>query len=1167
MFFKKETLKFESRVIQMEPWLHIDCLKYEDGRLTLAGWIHFTTNIYDELKLYIVNKQGESILPIQYRLVRDDVSETLKSEDYKHSGFLVDLPLQMYFNFYLVIKVINRSETIAVSLVGKIGLGFVRQCRKIRSKINKDNVKRLCFFIRHGRLKELIEVLNKPQIVITGKSERRIDLQAGLTLLSSEYSCKTVNQVIDIIVPVYNGFEYLEKLFESIEHTNMTHRVIIVNDCSTDHRVNQYLKKMVNSKKGYLLIENSVNQGFVKSVNIALNKVKNHVALVNTDVEVPYFWLERLMNPILNETKIASSTPYTNCGVICSFPEIIKDNEIYLNLSLKEIDDIFQKLHPRYVELPTGVGFCMGMNFNVLNKIGNFDEKSFGKGYGEENDWCQRAVKEGYKNVQVENLFVYHKHGGSFLTEEKQQLMQENGEKIKSKYPNYYQDVAEFIDRDVNRDIRELVKLILKNKCYKGNFELVFTHNLGGGADIFLKKRIKKEHCENPNKIFVVVYYMSDNDRYCIDFIGRDEIIKAYTNHLNELKLFLSYCKISGIHVNELVTYPKLYETLKTILDIKKEVKEKLVYYLHDYYSICPEIYLMNKHKFCNVPEINVCKQCYSSNNDCNITDWRQNWGRFLDNCDEIIAFSQDSKKLINKSYPNVEKIIIRPHDCSYMIPIEKKYKRSEEIVIGILGILSYHKGLEIIKKIVTMIEEQNLRVRVVLIGYSLERIDSKFFYETGEYKISELPRRVIENDIDVFFIASLCPETFSYTAEEVMKMELPIVSFDLGASAERIKNYKKGEIIKEIDAKKALDTVMETAIEYRLPMRDIIKQKILILIESYTFSTRYRMDHLSEMLQLQGFIVEILYFDEFKECNSSNYKKVILYRLPYSIRLCAFINKCNNHGIPVVYDIDDYIFNYSAIQDLGFLKDVEYRNFKEYSTNIYKAMQLCDVYLTSTETLATQIKTFFKRKVCVLRNVASMELEILSRIALENKQSGRQNIILGYFSGSKTHNKDFQQIEDIILDIMKSNKRVFLKIGGVLELSKKFELVEKQIIRIPFMNWKKLPEQIAGIDINLMPLEDTIFHTCKSENKWMEAALVNVVTIASENIELKNIIRHEIDGILCKTKDDWEKQLKKLITNKEYRIQIAKQAHIRVNDEYLTRKMQFKLEEIMNEI
>ena len=83
-----------------------------------------------------------------------------------------------------------------------------------------------------------------------------------------------------------------------------------------------------------------------------------------------------------------------------------------------------------YFPMPTGVGFCMGMNLKAIQEVGLLDEENFGKGYGEENDWCQRAIAAGYENVHVDNLFVYHKHGGSFPSEEKQRLLKEHSEAL-----------------------------------------------------------------------------------------------------------------------------------------------------------------------------------------------------------------------------------------------------------------------------------------------------------------------------------------------------------------------------------------------------------------------------------------------------------------------------------------------------------------------------------------------------------------------------------------------------------------------------------------------------------------------------------------------------------------------------------------------------------------
>ena len=45
--------------------------------------------------------------------------------------------------------------------------------------------------------------------------------------------------------------------------------------------------------------------------------------------------------------------------------------------------------------------------------------------------------KAGYENVHVDNLFVYHKHGGSFPSEEKQRLLKEHSDALLRKHPDY----------------------------------------------------------------------------------------------------------------------------------------------------------------------------------------------------------------------------------------------------------------------------------------------------------------------------------------------------------------------------------------------------------------------------------------------------------------------------------------------------------------------------------------------------------------------------------------------------------------------------------------------------------------------------------------------------------------------------------------------------------
>src|SRR5262249_53538978 len=153
------------------------------------------------------------------------------------------------------------------------------------------------------------------------------------------------------------------------------------------------------------LIRNEVNLGFVSTCNRAVKLARNHFVILNTDVELPPKWLERLMAPIYANPNVASVTPFTNAGTICSFPNFVCDNNLLNGWTVDEIDHFFAQLaEPSSINMPTGIGFCMAFNRHVVEKIGMFDHEMFESGYGEENDWCMRASMRGFVHRMATNL-------------------------------------------------------------------------------------------------------------------------------------------------------------------------------------------------------------------------------------------------------------------------------------------------------------------------------------------------------------------------------------------------------------------------------------------------------------------------------------------------------------------------------------------------------------------------------------------------------------------------------------------------------------------------------------------------------------------------------------------------------------------------------------------
>ncbi len=975
---------------------------------------------------------------------------------------------------------------------------------------------------------------------------------------------------VDIIVPVYNGKSYLEKLFQGIEKTNISYRLLLIDDASPDTATVEFLKEYAKQHENVELIKNARNMGFVGSVNRGLAMARSHVVLLNTDIELPERWLERLIAPIIKDPTVASATPFTNSGTICSFPEFLKDNEIFNQLSVDQIDEYFKEIRSMYTTIPTGVGFCMAMNQKAIREVGLLDQKTFGKGYGEENDWCQRAIQKGFRNVMVENLYVYHNHGGTFTSEDKRQLMEINQEKLAQKHPRYANLVGEYIEQDPMGEVRAYVFCRL-TASLESNRYLIFHHTLGGGADQYIQNYAEKQR--NEGAVTALIQYQKQTDTYQIEYQWKQYKIFLSALTLEEVFHFAVKIHVNQVIVNQLVGYPRVAEHLQKIREFCEEESLHLMAMLHDYYAICPSIYLLNdQSEFCHVPGGTECETCFQKNANCDnyefasIREWRGVWRNFLQACHEVRVFSQDSAKLIEKAYGGLDQIRILPEQHTALIPLEKQYKSTSVLTIGLLGTLTELKGARFIEKMLNIVEERKLPVRFVLCGSSPNRIKHNGYYETGAYHPGMLPRLTLENDIDLFFISSICPETFSYTTQEAIEMRVPVACLPLGAPVERILRYEKGMVLSEPSPEQNLKELIQFGQRWKKENRQQIS-RVLFLIEEPSYATRYRVEHLQEQLLKYGIPSDCYEVSEYRK--KEGYTCVMIYRCEMSGKMKKLITEFKNKKIPVWYGIDDLVFDFHKIEKLDFLKQKEYQDFSERCQKIYDCMNACQGVFVSTHTLKREVEqTFPDKQVIVQRNAASYEMIVLSQMALQKKEKNKmgQELWLGYFSGSNTHNEDFAVIEEVILEILKQNPYVHLKIVGALTLSEAFKPVWNQIDQCTFRPWQELPELLSQIDINLMPLQKSIFHACKSENKWLEASLVKVPTVASFNEELASVIESGETGILCDTVAEWNQALMQLLQEESFRKEIGEKAYMNVMQYHTTRQLEEEVKSIFGQ-
>lgn len=706
-------------------------------------------------------------------------------------------------------------------------LSLMKKLIKNRNLINKTNISRFIFHIRRGNLLEAIRKVKR--------KVNTLEVQRGIFFLNDNiYHQESIShkhdttKTIDIIVPIYNAYDYTVKCIKSLyDNTESSYNLYLINDCSTDERINSWLNELASSSKPkelkkLTIVNNDNNLGFIETINKGLALSVNDVVILNTDTELPKNWSARLMKPLYTDDLTASVTPFSNSATICSFPEFCQDNQLPKGIELTELDKAFSLYGgDKFIEIPTGVGFCMAMSRKVINEIGSFDS-IYGKGYGEENDWCRRAVKKGYRNVMVTNLFVYHKHGASFgeiITQTKQERMDENLAILLKRYPDYQDVVSNFIALDPVKDIRNLLRVIVHRLTSHKEAELVLNHSLGGGATTYINRRM----AANPEKEYFYTELLPDRTTLRISPINTGIQTVLYFNYEKVDRDFfkkLSEClSIDKIFINQLVNYP-VYETMSMII----ATGLKYEYFIHDFYCVCPRYSLLNKNnEFCHCEKKqSVCNKCLQGESEqIDIEKWRKSYHEFLYGAHMVYAPSRNTAQIVNSYYQDLTVNVLEHPIPSHIHNTAAGVQHHDNVLnISVLGAIGLLKGSRIVYELADKIAIQKLPMKITVIGYTDVHHD---IYEnshgtlkiTGQYNNEEVSDLLAKYNTDIVMLPSICPETYSYTASEAIYSGYKVLAFDIGAPSDRIKETGMGWLVSDISSEAILDKLIEIVPNY----------------------------------------------------------------------------------------------------------------------------------------------------------------------------------------------------------------------------------------------------------------------------------------------------------------------------------------------------------------
>lgn len=338
----------------------------------------------------------------------------------------------------------------------------------------------------------------------------------------------------------------------------------------------------------------------------------------------------------------------------------------------------------------------------------------------------------------------------------------------------------------------------------------------------------------------------------------------------------------------------------------------------------------------------------------------------------------------------------------------------------------------------------------------------------------------------------------------------------------------------------------------------DVLDQgfKVLFISGAEGGTRRYRCFHPQEQLELYGIPSGFRTSDDLRlYADFLDYDIFFFHRVSYT-RLVADVLKLIHQTEKIaIFETDDLVFEPDLVKFDGFYRGLPPERVRQYEQGVegqLKTLEECDYASTTTGYLAEALRRRGK-KVIVNRNALhSKFVQLADQMGISTARDSAGQVILGYISGSASHDQDFETIADALWFILHKYPQVELRVIGPLNLSRRFAAFRDRIKLFPLVPWEEVPHQIRGLDINLAPLEqDNPFCQSKSEVKYFEAGVFGVPTVASRTEAFEFAIRQGETGFVADNTAEWIQFLEMLIENPERRREMGAAARRDALDNY----------------
>jgi len=621
---------------------------------------------------------------------------------------------------------------------------------------------------------------------------------------------------VDIIIPVYGAATELRACLESIESR---HRVTLVVDGPQDVAVEEVIADFPSCR----VLRNEQRRGFVATVNRGMRETDGDVVLLNSDTIVTPGWIEKLMAAAYSSGDVGTVTPLSNHATICSVPQPFEENLLPSGFDVASFGAVVERVSRRaYPRIPTGVGVCMYIRRALIEDIGLFDEKNFGLGYGEENDFCMRALARGWVHVADDATFIYHAGHRSFGSA-RTRLQRRAAATLRRLHPRYMATITAAMKDDPLADVRaRIVDAIAPASRDKRRI----VHLVHGwppfqqaGTELYAYWLARQQRDAHDVSVYVRGADRSRADGDAIELLDEGIRVRFVTNNFTarnpfrrnairdrrierDFERFLMQQRPELLHIHHLAGHAF------SLAGVARRLGIPIVLQIQDWWFLCARVNLYDRDgRRCSGPGIEKCARCVTLTNvtPSPITNRLLHAARrsaardAIDAADAYIAGSE----AIRDDY--VRAGVIDPSTPFYVIPYgvgvtafpQTRPAARLPIRFGYVGSIAPHKGVHVAVEAMRGLDPAQASLHIwgdtaAFPEYASGLMQSSTIVFEGRF--DENAKAQVFASMDALLVPSIGLESFGLAAREAMTCGVPVIASAGGALSEMFAPGDGGE-------------------------------------------------------------------------------------------------------------------------------------------------------------------------------------------------------------------------------------------------------------------------------------------------------------------------------------------------------------------------------------